>query len=123
MRQHGRLGRRRVGPPVYAITAARRGLREDVEARTRRYLLSMGIRTVCFVLAVVTPGWPRWAFLVGALVLPYLAVVIANGGREPVREPPTTMAPPPRPMLGPGGPASSEAPSEAPSEARGPDAA
>ena len=75
-----RLGRRR--EPVYQISGARRGIREDVDSRARRYLVSMGIRTVCFVLAVVTDGWLRWTFVVLALVLPYLSVVFANGGRE-----------------------------------------
>ena len=52
----------------------------------RRYLLSMGIRTVCFVLAVVTLGVLHWAvigwiFVIGAVVLPYVAVVVANAKR------------------------------------------
>jgi hypothetical protein len=74
--------RRRRKTPVYQITGARRGVRDDVNSRTRRYLISMGIRTVCFVLAVVAHGWLRWALIVAALVLPYLSVVFANGGRE-----------------------------------------
>ena len=79
-----RLLRRRSGArePVYQITGARRGVREDVDTRTRRYLISMGIRTVCFVLAVVFDGWLRWVFIAGAIDLPYLYVVFANGGRE-----------------------------------------
>ena len=76
------LHRRSAREPVYQISGARRGIREDVNSRTRRYLISMGIRTVCFVLAVVTHGWLRWTFVVLALVLPYLSVVFANGGRE-----------------------------------------
>ena len=81
-----RLLRRRSGArePVYQITGARRGVREDVDNRTRRYLISMGIRTICFVLAVVFDGWLRWVFIAGAIALPYLSVVFANGGRERV---------------------------------------
>ena len=74
--------RRKDPEPVYQITGARRGVRDDVNARTRRYLISMGVRTVCFVLAVVADGWLRWGFIVAAIVLPYLSVVFANGGRE-----------------------------------------
>jgi Protein of unknown function (DUF3099) len=70
--------------PVYQITSARRGVRDDVERRTRRYLISMGVRTACFLGAVVAGGWLRWVLIAGALVLPYLAVVFANGGRERV---------------------------------------
>ena len=64
--------------PVYKITGVRRGLTEDVGARQKRYLISMGVRTLCFLLAVVTSGWLRWAFIAGAVLLPYIAVVLAN---------------------------------------------
>jgi Protein of unknown function (DUF3099) len=74
--------RRRSKSPVYQITGARPGVRDDVNGRTRRYLISMGVRTVCFVLAVVAHGWLRWVLIIAALVLPYLSVVFANGGRE-----------------------------------------
>ena len=48
----------------------------------RRYAIAMGIRTLCFVLCVVTPSPWRWGFAIGAVVLPYFAVIIANAGRE-----------------------------------------
>jgi hypothetical protein len=39
----------------------------------------MGIRTLCFIGAVVVgPGVLRWVLVVGAFVLPYVAVVMAN---------------------------------------------
>lgn len=49
----------------------------------RRYLVSMGVRTVCFLLAVlflVGLKWTAagWVMVVGAVVLPYVAVVMAN---------------------------------------------
>jgi hypothetical protein len=74
-------------PPVYPITSARRGVRDDVDSRTRRYLFSMGVRTACFLGAVVAGGWLRWLLLVMALLLPYLSVVLANGGRDRIEEP------------------------------------
>ena len=44
----------------------------------------MTIRTACFILAVVCMGhWFMWVFLVASFVLPYVAVVIANGGAAP----------------------------------------
>lgn len=47
--------------------------------RQRRYLWSMGLRTVCVVGAVLTAhGWAMWVFLSGAVFLPYVAVVMAN---------------------------------------------
>lgn len=71
-----------MAPEVHSITNAQRGITEQQSGRTKKYLFSMGIRTVCFLLAIVVPGWPKIAFIIGAIVLPYLAVVIANAGRE-----------------------------------------
>lgn len=73
---------------IHRITGARRSLSEDIKARQTRYLLSMGVRTACFLLAIVTAGPVRWVLFGAAVVLPYLAVVIANGGREPAGEAP-----------------------------------
>ncbi len=42
----------------------------------------MSIRMVCFVAALLTDGPIRWVLLVGSLVLPWVAVVLANAGRE-----------------------------------------
>ena len=96
---------------VPSITSARPPLREDVHRRTSRYLLSMAIRTACVVLAVVTSGWLRWVFLAGAILLPYLAVVLANAGRERSRPPDAvvdpraiTAGPTTAPTAGPGAP-------------------
>lgn len=60
---------------------------EDIAYRQRRYLIMMGIRVVCFAgavsLFVYVPGF-FWAIpAVGAIIIPYFAVVFANGGREP----------------------------------------
>jgi hypothetical protein len=47
----------------------------------------MGIRLLCFVAAVVLfvnhAGWLTAIPAVGAIAIPYFAVVLANGGREP----------------------------------------
>lgn len=71
---------------VYRITTAHQGLTTDQQGRTRRYLFSMALRTACFLGAVIADGWLRWALVAGAVVLPYLAVVVANGGREPSKD-------------------------------------
>jgi len=47
-------------------------------ARMIRYSVAMGIRMVCLVLTVVIPDWWRIIPAVGAIALPYFAVVIAN---------------------------------------------
>src|ERR1051325_684704 len=70
---------RRKAADVYNVTEAHRPLSEDVAYRQRRYLLSMGIRTACVLIAVLLAGHvPIWALLfpiIGAVVLPYVSVV------------------------------------------------
>ncbi len=74
--------RRRRG--VYTVTDAQRPMSEDISYRQRRYLISMGIRVVAFLLAVfLFHGVWRFIAAAIALVVPYFAVVFANGGREP----------------------------------------
>ena len=72
---------------VHVVTQAHRSLSDDIAYRQRRYLLMMGIRAVCFVIAVVLFlnhfGWLTAIPAVGAIFIPYFAVVFANGGREP----------------------------------------
>lgn len=75
----------------YRITTARKSVADDQSVRVRGYVISMSIRIVCFLLAVVTTGWLRWTFVAGALLIPYIAVVFANGGREPNRETPDAL--------------------------------
>lgn len=72
----------KVRTPVFRISGAPRSLKEDVRSREVRYLVSMGVRTVCFLAAFLTHGVVRWLLVVAAFVLPYIAVVIANAGRE-----------------------------------------
>ncbi|MGH3413172.1 MAG: DUF3099 domain-containing protein [Marmoricola sp.] len=63
------------------ITTAPESPSKDLRHRERRYLISMAIRTGCFVGAVFTRGsWVMWVLIVAALVLPYVAVVMANAG-------------------------------------------
>lgn len=82
--------RRRDRPIVYTVTDARKPLSEDIGYRERRYLITMGIRALCFILSIILAlalhGAWRWSAVVavvGAVVLPYVAVIFANGGREP----------------------------------------
>jgi hypothetical protein len=75
------------GQQVHLVTQARRPLSEDIRYRQHRYLLMMAIRTLCFAIAVVLfVAHMRWLILipaVGAIIIPYIAVIFANGGREP----------------------------------------
>jgi len=68
-------------PEPVRITTAPRSHAEDIARRQKRYLISMGIRTLCFLLAVVSIGhWFLWVFIAASFVLPYIAVVMANAG-------------------------------------------
>jgi hypothetical protein len=69
-------------PEVFTITGAASSTSDEQKGRQRRYLFSMGLRTFCFVGGILTTGALRWTLIVGAVVLPYFAVVIANAGRE-----------------------------------------
>jgi Flp pilus assembly protein TadB len=66
------------------ITTASAGTGADIASRQKRYVITMGIRTLCFLAVAVLamshlgPGWLPWIFVVGAVVLPYVAVVMAN---------------------------------------------
>ncbi len=60
------------------ITHAALSHSEDMARRQKRYLITMSIRTACFVGLWLTPGVWRWAFLVGAAILPTIAVVLGN---------------------------------------------
>ena len=64
------------------ITTAAASRNADLATRQRRYLYSMSLRTLCFVGAIIASlagvHW-LWPILIaGALVLPYIAVVMAN---------------------------------------------
>ena len=55
-------------PEPIRITTATRSHRDDIAGRQKRYLISMTIRTVCFVLTVVSIGhWFMWLFLVASV--------------------------------------------------------
>lgn len=51
-----------------------------------KYTIAMSVRVVCIALCLVLPGW--WALVpaMGAVFLPYFAVVIANNARTGRRE-------------------------------------
>ncbi|WP_285599695.1 DUF3099 domain-containing protein [Kineosporia sp. NBRC 101731] len=74
-------------------------LSDDLDARIRRYLISMSMRVVCVILAIVVHTrwghWSWWIFAIGAVFLPYVAVVMANatdrrGGPGPAPVTPVT---------------------------------
>ncbi|MFT4305703.1 MAG: DUF3099 domain-containing protein [Microbacterium sp.] len=67
-----------------SATSLPRAPREDERARFVKYMAMMAVRVACFLLMVlITPyGWYTWVFGAGAVVLPYIAVVVANVGKD-----------------------------------------
>lgn len=90
-------------PEVFRITEARQSLGDDVRGRQRRYVISMLVRTLAVLLTVVLWNVQRplaVVTLVLGVTLPYVAVVIANAGRENAPSLPSTyLSAPDRPML------------------------
>ncbi|MEJ1086972.1 DUF3099 domain-containing protein [Microbacterium sp. Mu-80] len=67
-----------------SVTSLPQSPQDEATHRVRRYAVTMGIRTVCFLLmALVQPvGWWTWVFGAAAIFLPYIAVVYANAGED-----------------------------------------
>ncbi|HVA60375.1 MAG TPA: DUF3099 domain-containing protein [Mycobacteriales bacterium] len=93
---------------AFLVTTAPESPRDELAARQRRYLWTMAVRVVCFVLAIalyeVLPGATGVRVLSSALamVLPWVAVVVANAGPQRKRGTPMAFTPTPRPELEPG---------------------
>jgi hypothetical protein len=87
---------------VFRITGARTSLQEDVRGRQRRYVISMTVRTLSVILAATLWNVERHVAIVALVlgaVLPYVAVVIANAGRENAPSLPSTFVVTPTPPM------------------------
>jgi len=63
------------------ITDAPINLDDELDRRRKRYVITMGIRALCIIAAALTytiSGWLAALFMVGGIVLPWTAVVMAN---------------------------------------------
>ncbi|WP_375141115.1 DUF3099 domain-containing protein [Arthrobacter sp. PAMC25284] len=65
---------------VHSITDAATAHSAEMRQRMIKYAVAMGIRMVCLILVFVLDGWWRLLPIIGAVFLPWVAVVIANGG-------------------------------------------
>ncbi|WP_312179822.1 DUF3099 domain-containing protein [Arthrobacter sp.] len=72
----------RRGGRIPRITDARTAHTDEMHARMVKYTVSMSIRLVCLFLLFFVHGWLMWVVIAGAVVLPWFAVVIANGGSD-----------------------------------------
>jgi hypothetical protein len=64
---------------VHSITDAAAAHSEEMRQRMIKYAVAMGIRMVCLILIFVVDGWFKVLPVLGAVFLPWVAVVIANG--------------------------------------------
>jgi hypothetical protein len=76
-------------PEPVIITDARLSTSDDLDRRQRRYLWTMLLRVICFVLMIFVPGWWKVVALLGAVFLPAAAVLLANNSdrRAPTTRP------------------------------------
>ena len=90
---------------VFSITSAAESQTQDRVRREKRYAISMLIRTVCFLAGVVLVMQPMpwavagWLMFVGAIFLPYVAVVVANAGVRKKGDGPSPFGPEQRPGI------------------------
>jgi hypothetical protein len=88
-----------------SVTTATSSRFAEIEHRQRNYMITMGIRTGCFLLAAfltALPVWARLLLLLGSLVLPWVAVTVANAGRVREEASPHLIARPERVAIAPG---------------------
>jgi hypothetical protein len=63
---------------------------DERRSRMIKYSVAMGIRTLCVIALIFVQGWWVVVMVVAALVLPYVAVVVANVGARPAAVPQVT---------------------------------
>ncbi|HEY8590089.1 MAG TPA: DUF3099 domain-containing protein [Naasia sp.] len=78
--------------PSQSITTLPASPDEDRRSRMIKYSIAMGIRTLCVASLLFVSGWWVLVMIVAAVILPYLAVVVANVGAKP-QAPPRVLRP------------------------------
>jgi len=90
----------------FLVTTAGKSPRDEQRERTRRYLLTMGLRTIILIAAVVLYAvhlhWAAAITAAASLILPWIAVVAANAGPTRSVEQPALYEPDEPKGLGPG---------------------
>jgi hypothetical protein len=84
---------------VPLITDARSPASVEHDARVKRYAWTMGFRTACFVAMIFVEGPLRWVLFACAVILPYVAVIVANQANQRSQGPRLGAVPVDRPQL------------------------
>ena len=64
--------------PNFTVTSVTEAPKEERDQRMRKYVLTMSIRFICILAIPFVSGWWMLLCALGAIFLPYFAVVIAN---------------------------------------------
>ncbi len=67
---------------VHSISDVQESHTDEMRSRMIKYSISMGIRLICLILVFFVEGWLMWVVIAGAVLLPYFAVIFANGGSD-----------------------------------------
>ena len=67
-----------------SVTSLPQSPTEERRQRMIRYTVAMSVRMLCFILVFLVPGWWMLVCAIGAIVLPYFAVIVANVGMAQV---------------------------------------
>lgn len=62
----------------FTVTSVTEAPKQERDQRMRKYVLTMSIRFICILAIPFVSGWWMLLCAVGAIFLPYFAVVIAN---------------------------------------------
>lgn len=62
----------------FTVTSLTEAPKQERDQRMRKYVLTMSIRFICILAIPFVSGWWMLLCAVGAIFLPYFAVVIAN---------------------------------------------
>ncbi|WP_400998558.1 DUF3099 domain-containing protein [Agromyces sp. GXQ0307] len=65
-------------PPLQSITSLPPSPDDERRSRMIKYTVMMSIRVACIVALLFVQGWWLLVFALGAVFLPYFAVVVAN---------------------------------------------
>lgn len=66
-----------------SITSLPLSPEEERRRRMMKYTIAMSVRVLCIVALLFAQGWWLVVFAAGAILLPYVAVVIANVHADP----------------------------------------
>lgn len=65
------------------ITTLPQAPADERHRRFMVYTIMMGVRVVCLFVMIFVPDWWKLVPALGAIFLPYIAVMLANVGAEP----------------------------------------